>query len=196
VNYKTDVLLRAPSANASAQLGKERGMKPEQDAFVKIQVALLLILFLLLRLNQEAGKLREFSPDGKVKVLMPGKPETEGCRNCWSVENRDWCCAVTFDELPPWALADPDAILEGRVQGFMADNDAKITNSTKITLAGRFPGRAFEGYAGRQDAFIKGRAYLVEDRFYMVFAKSREWAKLDSADVTKVLDSFELISAQ
>jgi hypothetical protein len=173
-------------------------MKAKADTFLKLQALTLFGAFVwLVHVNRDPGPPQEFSPDGKVKVLMPGKPEAVDGGNRWCVENWDWCCGVAFFDMPPGALADPDAILDTAVEdGIISNYDARTRNVTKITLAGRFPGRGFEGYVAGENAFIKGRAYLVEDRFYVVYAMSRKQSKLDSPDVPKVLDSFELISGQ
>jgi hypothetical protein len=184
--------------SASGQLGKGSHMKAKADPFLKLQALVVVGAFVwLVYMNRQPGPPQEFSPDGKVKVLMPGKPEAVDGGNRWCVDTWDWCCAVEFFDMPSGALADPETILDARLKaGVMSDGGIRIWNVTKITLAGRFPGRAFEGYVAGENAFVKGCVYVVGDRFYVVFASSRKRWKLDSADVTKVLDSIELINGQ
>jgi hypothetical protein len=177
--------------------GEGSHMKAKADPFLKFQALMVVGAFVwLVYMNRQPGPPQEFSPDGKVKVLMPGKPEAVDGGNRWCVETWDWCCGVAFYDLPHEGSVDPETILDTTLKGITSDHNARIWNVTKITLAGRFPGRAFEAYEAADNAFIMGRAYVVEDRFYLVFASSSKRSKLDSADVTKVLESLEVISGQ
>jgi hypothetical protein len=92
------------------------------------------------------------------------------------------------------ALGNTAALLDGGVQGAFGNVGGSIESQKEITLDGH-PGReatgsfSFEGEAGT----LKARAYLVNDRIYMVFAGARS-GQGNLTDTDRFLDSFKLTS--
>jgi hypothetical protein len=83
---------------------------------------------------------------------------------------------------------DPDAILEGAKNGAVANVNAHLIDSRKVTL-GIYPGVAFE--AAAEGAHFYGRIYLVGTTLYQAFVALQ--SNQPYPDTARFLDSFQLI---
>jgi hypothetical protein len=161
---------------------------------------ILFIACVCFNLNRgNLGQLREFSPDGKFKVLMPGTPEerTESryglTVRIWHVQTRDRGCGVIVWDSPPGTIDDPNEELDDCIRAAsIAERGFKPTKVSNIMLAGKYPGRACDVQVPEQNTSMKVRAYFVGGRLYLIYAIGKDRSFVDSEDVTKFLDSFQL----
>jgi hypothetical protein len=145
---------------------------------------------------------KEFSPDGKFKVLLPGTPKEQNQSamgltvKAWSAEEKNGAYIISATDLPAALVGQGAAQLEqqldGARSGALANSGAKLTSEKKITLAGKYPGRHIEADVPAKNGKMKMRVYIVGNRLYsMIAVGNGSWA--DSADATKFLDSLELV---
>lgn len=149
---------------------------------------------------------RVFTSDaGGFKVLMPGtpKPQTQSVNTAagtidvtmYIVEVDHGAYAVGFSDFPQEmvAQADPQAVLEGAMNGSASNMGGSVTSSRDITL-GAISGKEFTAAVRineADDAAYKGRVYLAGNRLYQVFMcglKGRTSAK----EIDHFLRSFTL----
>jgi hypothetical protein len=147
------------------------------------------------------GQFKEFAPDGKFKVQMPGTP-TEKSQSAmgltvkaWSLEEGNGAYVVSATDLPAALIGQGAAALEQQLdsarEGAMRSSGSKLTKEEKITLAGKYPGRHIEADVPSKNGKMKARIYIVGNRLYQVLAVGTEsW--MSSGDVTKFLESLEL----
>lgn len=163
-----------------------------------------MFLLLALAIGCSGVELKEFSPDGKFKVLMPGSPE-DNSKSAMGLQIKIWASKVggsgvmltSVTELPPGADAgNPDAVLDGAAKGQMGSMGATVTKTTNITLNNKYPGRALEGTVspqGGKPGTASSRIYLVKNRLYQLLTLG-EGGFAGSADSAKFLESLQIIS--
>jgi hypothetical protein len=143
---------------------------------------------------------KEFSPDGKFKVQMPGTPKEQDqslpgrTDKSWAVEEKNGTYYVSTIELPALsvALTPLEQQLDGARDGAMRKSDSKLTSEQKIALAGKYPGRHVEADIPATNRKMKMRFFIVGTRLYLVLVFGTvSW--MDSANTEKFLNSLELI---
>jgi hypothetical protein len=149
----------------------------------------------------DGGKLemKEFSSkEGRFKVLLSGTPKeiSQTVRDMtvrmYVVAQKDGVYLVSYNDMPAIALrGGPDAILDGARDGAVGNLKAKLTTSSKITLARKHPGREFSADLPDKKGSIRSRVYLVGDRMYQTQVIGTS-SLVDSADTSKFLDSFKV----
>jgi hypothetical protein len=179
-----------------------RWSPPTSMTFRRLFVAVLGVGLL----SAEACKkeFKEFSPDGKFKVLMQGAPREdtqfatggEGQMGAfvksWTVEQGDGAYSVSVTDLPGPHRPESDPVLDGAVRGLSTGVGGTVTSNSKVTLAGKYPGRAFEGTVPKKSGVMQARIYLVNDRLYQLLAIGKK-SFIDSAEAARFLDSFQLL---
>jgi len=147
---------------------------------------------------------KEFSPDGKFKVMMPGTP-TENTQfasgaaggpgafvKMWVTEVSGGAYMVSAADFPNTGGADVESLLDGGVNGAMANSGGTLGSQSKVTLAGKYPGRDFQGTIPSKDAALHARMYIVNGRLYQLLVLGKK-SFVDSPDTAKFLDSFKLV---
>ena len=146
------------------------------------------------------------SADGRFSVTVPGTftEETQTIptgagdieMHIFTLDKGDAGYFVRYSDVPAELLAPGNtaALIDGSIQDAFGNVGGSVESQKEITLDGH-PGReatgsfSFEGEAGT----LKARAYLVDDRIYMVFAGARG-GQGNSTDTDRFLDSFKLAS--
>src|SRR5262249_16395152 len=139
------------------------------------------------------------SPDKRYKLLMPGKPELQKPgkgistdTKMYLVELKSSAFVVAATEIPPRLMKGMtvENRLKAAGKGF-ADRTpgAKVASEKKIELD-THAGREFVIDAGDKTEYVV-RAYLVENRLYLLAAGGKEFSA-EHADVVKFLSSFKL----
>jgi hypothetical protein len=148
-----------------------------------------------------AQEFKDFAPAGAgFKVQLPGTPK-EQVENAsgltiklYVLEQRNGAYFCSATELPiPEGESDEkiQTRLDGSRDGMVGSSGAVLTNETKITLEGKYPGREIQADIPKAKGMLRARFYLVDRKLYQVQAVgTKEWAK--SADVTKFLNSLVL----
>jgi hypothetical protein len=166
----------------------------------KISV-LALVVVLLAAVGCGPGELKEYtSKDGKFKVLMyanPTKKDQAAAGTTMHVVMNDLgsrAIVIAFADMPIPAGESDDKIqtrLDGAKNGAIKNINGTEKTSSKITLAGKHPGRAFTAELPGGKGFVKARVFLAGQRLYQVMVLGPS-SFTDSDDVKKVFDSFEI----
>jgi hypothetical protein len=153
--------------------------------------------------GRQVDKFKEFSPDGKFKILMPGIPKSLGESSRDGMAMKSWLAseslveyAIMFAdvpfELPPSALT---VMVDAMSNRNLERIGAIYRREEPITLAGKYPGRYVEADLPGKDMMVKMRIFITKNRIYLVGCSGgRSW--FASTDVAKFLDSFQLIGDQ
>lgn len=177
----------------------------------------LLVVFVaascLLAAGCQKVELKEFSPDGTFKVLMPEKKEEKtqstpvGPMKVWTSEFNDgglWFAvmnnplAAGGNEGLPAAVAE--ALLKEAQKESIEGYKGQLVSESVIKLADTFPGRQFEAKVkvqkkngdGEVDGVIKGRVYLVNNKIYQLQAVGKpDW--VNGEEIPKFLDSLQIV---
>ena len=145
--------------------------------------------------------LKQFSPDGTFRVLLPAAAKEKGEKiegetlRWWGIEEGGRSMGVAFFSVEGGlAGAGPDELetLMNTVQeGSLAANHGTVTKVQKLTLAGGHPGRYLEAVCAPRGEIVKVRMYVVGDRVFQLIAIGlKPW--IDSPEIDKFLTSFEL----
>ena len=145
---------------------------------------------------------------GKFQVLMPSEPlhqkQTE--RTPFGTMDVNLYMGMDLDkniaylvgtcDLPP-AVRDQakpsEQALDTMVQGAVIGAKGKLLGQKKITLAGH-SGREFEASVLNGAGTLKGRAFLVKGRIYLVMVLSPK-GREDAANSARFFDSFKFAAA-
>jgi hypothetical protein len=147
------------------------------------------------------AEFKEFtSADGRFKIQMPGTPK-EGSQasggttmKTYSIESRNGAYVVGYGDLPIPANEPEAAVqerLDGARDGAVRGGNATLSNSGRVTLAGKYPGREFSAKLNGKEGIIRAKIYLVGSRLYQVMVVGTD-SFANSSDSTKFLDSFAL----
>ena len=169
----------------------------------RIATLVVLVVPLIATIGCKKGaQFKEFSSaEGRFKVLMPGAPKEQAqaagpiTMKNFMIEEKDGAYMASFAELPI-AANEPDAMtqqrLDGSRDGALRNTNAKLKKESKITLAGKYPGREIEADLPGGKGIVRARVWIVNQRLYMVqVIGTAAWAS--SNDANKFLDSFTLI---
>ncbi len=137
----------------------------------------------------------------KFKTKFPGapkeqtKPMGETTLHAFATESRSGAFMVGVADLPIPANLPPEALEasfdEGQ-QRAIANAGGTLKTSTKVTLAGKHPGREFTATINKPVAGqMRMRIYYVGNRMYQVFALGKD-SFVTSADANLFFDSFAL----
>jgi len=149
--------------------------------------------------SNNSNEFKEFaSAEGRFKVLMPGTPKEESQAaagtnmKTYSLTEKEGAYMVAFADLPlPKGMKEPEIQkrLDGARDGMLSNVGGKLTNSSKITLSGKYPGREVQATLPKQqDGLLIAKIYFVNQRLYQIMVTgTKAWA--GSADATKFLDS-------
>jgi hypothetical protein len=148
----------------------------------------------------EAAVLEFTSADGRFKVQMPGTPK-EGSQasggatmKTYSIESRNGAYVVGYADLPIPANEPEAAVqerLDGARDGAVRGGNATLSNSYRITLAGKYPGREFSATLNGTKGILRAKVYLVKGRLYQVMVIGTD-SFANSSDSRQFLDSFAL----
>ena len=165
-----------------------------------LKATMVLAVALLAPAPEEKSKLKlHTSADGKYKVLLFEGPKTKdnkaGGITMHVVANDlgKKAVLVTHADMPIPAdetAEQTQTRLDGAKNGAINSVKAKELKSAKITL-GKHPGREFSAELPAGQGVLKARVYIVGKRLYQVLAVGPK-DFVDSADVKKIFDSFEL----
>ena len=99
----------------------------------------------------------------------------------------DYPLALAVNSAPEKIFAAPQETWVKRIEG-------KVTSTTPLTLAGKYPGLQFtvEGRHKDRDTVVEGRLYLVDQRLYQIVAMGNK-GELSQGVVNRYFDSFKLI---
>jgi hypothetical protein len=147
-----------------------------------------------------AEELKEYrSEAGRFRVLLPpGALEEEqktpaGPMHLLKTSGKDVDYLVSWIDLaaPPGAAVSPQERLDRTRDAVVRGVRGTLSKETKLTLAGKFPGRELLIATAPPRDLIRHRLYLVDGRLYQVVVwGTKEWAGGKEADA--VLDSFAL----
>lgn len=129
--------------------------------------------------------------------MMPGTPKEQqqsGFKS-YAIEEKDGVYMAAFSDLPI-SGNEPDNVLQQRLDGsrdgFLQNTNSTLKSDTKITLLGKYPGRAIEAENPQRGAILRARVWIVNQRLYMLQVIGKPaWA--NSNDANKFLDSLSLI---
>lgn len=152
-------------------------------------------------------ELKEFSPDGTFKVMMPEKKQESNQdfsgfpAKIWISEFNDGALAVlVMDMKSAGALVQ---VMSGKLLKDAQDKTVeslkgKIVSESEAKLDDKYPGRVFEATAkvpsnkgGEIDGIMKGSLYTAEGKVFMVYALGKpDWMKQQV--VTEFLSSLKI----
>lgn len=169
-----------------------------------------LLLVLCLAMLAACGSRSEWQdlvvPEGGFAVLMRGQPEYvrqqldtpagKMSAHLYSADRPDAYYAVGYSDYPLALVlaASPDQIFAGARDTWVKRIQGKLSGSSPLKLAGKYPGLRFtaEGTFKDKETFVDGRLYLVDQRLYQVIVMGRK-SELSQGVVNRFLDSFQLI---
>jgi hypothetical protein len=142
------------------------------------------------------------SKEHKFKVAFPSEPrvtdQTAGGIPSWlfTVESANGAYTVSVIDipLPPEKItAGSDELLDEAKSDLLRSVNGTQTKGSSVTLAGKYPGRAFTATAaGRRPGVMRARVYLAGTRLYKVRVYgTEEFANSDAA--TAFLESFMVL---
>jgi hypothetical protein len=151
--------------------------------------------------DRPVDKFREFSPDGKFKVLMPGVPKERVEKQHRDMPSRCWTVQETFGEYMvgtidlPADIELPKGYMEFLVEKLGEGCPPGAIVTREITLAGKYPGRHVEAEMPSQEKATKLRFFVTKNRSYILIAEGpKHWIK--SPDTMRFLESFQLVGEQ
>jgi len=153
-------------------------------------------------------ELKEFSPDGTFKVLMPEKKQQKdqdfgGLQGkTWIAEYNDGALYVAAAILPEKKIdaALSDMMLKEGIKAMMTQTNAKLIKETEIKLDNEWPGREVEASlkvpkksgGGEVDGIVKIRAYIADGKMFIVQALGKpDW--IAKPEIGQFLDSLHVI---
>ncbi len=162
-------------------------------------------LILALALATQAPAKPFVSEAGGFRVALPGTPKEKvqsvpGINQpieirMFLVERGDASYGATFCDYPEAiALADPDRVLEGGIEGALKNLKGKLLAKRNITLQGH-PGREFSASftaPNKAPGLYRARAYLVGARLYQVILCGPE-AEIAGDAGDRIFKSFALL---
>jgi hypothetical protein len=143
------------------------------------------------------------SPDGDFTVQLPGKPLVQTKKVPSPFGDMEMKLYLRPDEdgvmygvvscqMPKAVVRQGkgDEILDGLVAGFVLGADGQDLTQEKTTL-GKYPGRAFRAKVSDGDGSVRGRAYLVKQRAYIIVYMAPK-ASDSAQSAQEFFDSFAL----
>jgi hypothetical protein len=174
--------------------------------FVRVGACLLLGFgaWFLFTKDRPVDKLREFSPDGTFKVLMPGVPTENAEKSDPDTPSRSWTVRETFGKYTVGTIDVPAGVeLSKQSQDFLLEKMGEgelpagwiVIREEKISLAGKYPGRYVEVDKPSHENVSKQRYFVTKNRAYMLIAEGpKHW--INSPDTMRFLESLQLIGEQ
>jgi len=173
-----------------------------------VRVGVCLVLgfgpWFLFTKDRPVDKFREFSPDGKFKVLVPGLPKENAEKSDRDTPSRSWTVTETFGKYTVGTIDVPSGMeLSKQSQDFllekMGDGELPagwtVIREEKITLAGKYPGRYVEIDKPSHEKVSKQRYFVTKNRAYALIAEGpKHW--INSPDTMRFLESLQLIGEQ
>jgi hypothetical protein len=137
----------------------------------------------------------------KFKTKFPGAPKEQSkpmagtTLKMFATESRNGAFMVGVADMPIPAN-EPAAMIEERLDGAqtgaIANVGGALKSSTKVTLAGKHPGRDFTATITKPvSGLIRARVFLVGTRMYQVMVVGSD-SYVNSADANLFFDSFAL----
>jgi hypothetical protein len=140
------------------------------------------------------------SKEGRFKVQMPGTPRQKSefaagvDLRMFVVEQTGGAYVVAYADLPilERETAQQTQIrLDGARDGCIRNVNGSLTNETRITLEGKFPGRDIKANLPEKKGLMRNKIFVVNQRFYQVLVIGPpEWT--NSAEAKKFMESFAL----
>jgi hypothetical protein len=150
----------------------------------------------------DVDSLKEFKiDDGKVKVLLPGKPEESSQKIGSGPMMKTYTAKIKEGVLIVSTLDVPESVNEteqqikarldtGRDQG-VQNSKGKLQNETPIKLADKYAGRELVVELPGEKEVLRARYYLAEGRMVLLMAIG-DAAFTKSPMATKFLDSLSV----
>lgn len=169
----------------------------------------------LLPVGCQKVELKEFSPDGSFKVLMPEKKEeksqtTMGAQTkIWASEFNDGALLVAVTDVGKGTGAGAmlDAMAETTLKesqkGALSAVKGELISESAIKLADKYHGRQFEAKVkvpkksggGEIDGIVKQRIYLVNGKLFQLQAIGKpDW--VNGEEIPKFLDSLQILKEE
>jgi hypothetical protein len=171
-----------------------------KGTFMRRIVGLTFLMVACIALTGCGAGFKEFSPDPKFKVLMPGTPKEQsqdllGLKlKMWIYEERNGGYAVAITDIGTIPSEELKVRLDGARDGAVRNVGGTLISESEKTLADKYPGREIIVELPNGKGFNRQRFYLVAGRLYqmMSIGKDKKW--IESADSTKFLDSLTILS--
>jgi hypothetical protein len=171
----------------------------------RLLVAALVLGLVVPAVQAGVAAWRKLAPDGKFEVMLPVKPthQKQRLRAPFGVVEQNRYLAVDDDrdivylvetwDLPPglWDTEQsPEEVLDILVRGFIRNLKGQNVRQKQILL-GDNPGREFEATILDGIGHLNGRAFLVEDRVYILAVLS-PISEEDPRNADRFLRSFKV----
>ena len=90
------------------------------------------------------------TPREDTQFATGGEGQLGAFVKSWTVEQADGAYSGSVTDLPGPHDRESDQVLDGAVRGVSSVAGGTVTSDSKVTLAGKHPGRAFEGTAPKK----------------------------------------------